>query len=150
MHKSIHSLWSVEKWLHFEVFWEISVAVVSKVPNIFFGIPWNHKPDVETSSKKPIMYLHCAALHCIKHTKRKGEKRRQRLRWRLVVVQQQIRRWRRAVEATVRRRKESGRIRLKIYFLQHSTWKPPQLSVYSVWWRTPSKWQHNQFLWNKS
>ena len=46
--------------------------------------------------------------------------------------------------------KESGRTRLKIYFLQHSTWKPPQLSVYSVWWRTPPKWQHDQFWRNKS
>ena len=28
MHKSIHSLQSVEKWLHFEEFWEVSVIVV--------------------------------------------------------------------------------------------------------------------------
>ena len=31
MHKSIHSLWSVEKWLHFEEFWQVSVVVVKKL-----------------------------------------------------------------------------------------------------------------------
>ena len=28
MHKSIHSLWSVEKWSHFEDFWEVLIVVV--------------------------------------------------------------------------------------------------------------------------
>ena len=31
MHKSMHSLWSVEKWLHFEEFWEVSVTVVKNL-----------------------------------------------------------------------------------------------------------------------
>ena len=31
MHKLIHSSWSVEKWLHFEEFWEVSVAVVKNL-----------------------------------------------------------------------------------------------------------------------
>ena len=31
MHKSIHSLWSVVNWLHFEEFWEVSVVVVKNL-----------------------------------------------------------------------------------------------------------------------
>ena len=30
MNKSMHFLWSVEKWLHIEKFWEVSVVVVKK------------------------------------------------------------------------------------------------------------------------
>ena len=31
MHNSIHSLWSVVNWLHFEEFWEVSVVVVKNL-----------------------------------------------------------------------------------------------------------------------
>ena len=60
MHKSIHSLWSVEKWLHFEDFWEVLIVVVKYLPqefsiltlvvafffssisSIIYILPWKH------------------------------------------------------------------------------------------------------------
>ena len=42
MHKSIHSSWSVEKWLHFEEFWKVSVTVVKNLPQVdlFLFVFW--------------------------------------------------------------------------------------------------------------
>ena len=43
VHKSIHSLWSVEQWLHFEEFWEVFMVVVkilNQTGSVKF-LPWS-------------------------------------------------------------------------------------------------------------
>ena len=46
MDKSVHFLWSIEKWLHFKEFWEVFISVVKNSTTINYAITWE-KAELE-------------------------------------------------------------------------------------------------------